>query len=81
MNKKRRLLVNKYEKITNDILNEKCERYNISVHPKVRVADVFKIDNSGITNDLYSYALQSHFDFIIYNELYDPLFAVEFDES
>ena len=47
--------------------------------PKVRVADALDIDNSGLTNAEYSYALKAHFDFVIARENELPAFAVEFD--
>lgn len=76
---KKKLFINEFEKVTNDILNEKCNKHNISIQSKIRLADVFEIENSGLTSDMFSYALKSHFDFIVYNQLYEPLFAVEVD--
>lgn len=49
------------------------------VFSKVRVADVLEIENSGISDELYSHALRAHFDFVVTSKRYDPLFAVEFD--
>jgi hypothetical protein len=47
---------------------------------KVRIADVITIANSGISDDLYKYALSGHFDILVYkNEL--PYLAIEFDGS
>ena len=43
------------------------------------MADVFSIEGSGISTALYTFALSSHFDFIIYDHEEKPLFAVEFD--
>lgn len=45
----------------------------------MRVADVFRIDGSGISRDDYSFALSYHFDFTMVDRVYEPLFAVEFD--
>lgn len=47
--------------------------------PKVRLADVFPIEGSGISNDEYTFALASHFDFVVADEHHLPIFAVEFD--
>ncbi|PEA18096.1 hypothetical protein CN930_12880 [Bacillus cereus] len=74
-------LQNKYEKLTHDYVKEVCDKYDADVYPKVRLADVFEISGSGISKDLYRYALMSHFDTIIFNSEQDPLFAVEFDGS
>jgi hypothetical protein len=46
--------------------------------PKLRVADVIEIENSGISDNLYSYALRAHFDVVICRNNY-PIMAVEFD--
>lgn len=46
--------------------------------PKLRVADVIEIEKSGISDDLYSYALRAHFDVVICRDNY-PIMAVEFD--
>lgn len=47
--------------------------------PKVRVADVLKIESSGISDEQYHFALTSHFDFVVTDDHLMPLFAVEFD--
>ena len=47
---------------------------------KVRIADVFAIANSGISDDLYKYALSGHFDVLVYKEEF-PYLAFEFDGS
>jgi hypothetical protein len=72
-------LVNLHEEVTQLRLRAVCEHYGAHVCPKVRLADVFPIENSGISREQYRYALQSHFDFLIVDHNYDPLFAVEFD--
>ncbi|PED69294.1 DUF2726 domain-containing protein [Bacillus pseudomycoides] len=73
-------IFNKYEKITYERLEKVCTSVNASVFPKVRLADIFSITNSGISNEDYSFALKSHFDFTVYdNKSLLPLFAVEFD--
>jgi len=46
---------------------------------KIRLADVLRIEGSGIEDALYTFALQTHFDFLICDVRQDPLFAVEFD--
>ena len=73
-------IFNNYEKITYERLDEVCKDVNASVFPKVRLADIFPITDSGISNEEYSFALKSHFDFTVYdNTTLQPLFAVEFD--
>jgi len=72
-------ILNSREALTHAKLKETCERYGAAVYPKVRLADILPIENSGIENDLYRYALQAHFDFVVTNVSHDPLFAVEYD--
>jgi Protein of unknown function (DUF2726) len=72
-------LLNQSEEITYSRLTSICEPIGAHVYPKVRLADVFPIANSGITDEEFRFCLQSHFDFIVTNEQHEPLFAVEFD--
>lgn len=74
-----KLLLNRPEAETDASLRHVCEAYGARVFPKVRVADVLPIEQSGISADLYRYALQSHFDFVAAESSHRPLFAVEFD--
>jgi Protein of unknown function (DUF2726) len=67
------------EQATYERLREACSRNSAQAFPKVRLADVLPIENSGISDDLFRFALQSHFDFVVADERHLPLFAVEFD--
>ena len=62
-----------------EILTDICLKHNCKIFTKVRVADIIIIQNSGIRNELYTYALSAHFDFLICDFSSFPLFAVEFD--
>jgi len=75
------LLVNKQERLTEKILGKTVSKYNARIFSKVRIADVLDINNSGISNKEYTYALKAHFDFVITNEDTIPEFIVEFDEK
>ena len=72
-------LLNLPESVTDARLREICAEFDANVNPKVRVADVFEIEGSGIADELYSFALKSHFDFVITGPDHIPIFAVEFD--
>jgi len=67
------------ESQANERLSAIVEVYGAHVYPKVRLADVFRIERSGIRRELYSFALKAHFDFLITDDAPDPLFAVELD--
>ena len=72
-------LLNQSEEITYARLSAVCEREGAHVYPKVRLADIFPIAHSGVSDEDYRFSLQGHFDFTVTNKDYDPLFAVEFD--
>lgn len=72
-------ILNMHEEVTNQRLKEICDKLGAHVYPKMRVADVLKIEDSGISNELFRYALQAHFDFVVCDAEKIPQFAVEFD--
>jgi hypothetical protein len=75
----RQRLLNGYEEVTYDALRRVCETDGARVFPKVRIADVFRIENTTITPAHLSYALKAHFDFLVTDSDYQPLFSVEYD--
>jgi hypothetical protein len=78
-NPMRKKLLNLMEQETDAVLQDVCQRHSVRVFAKPRVADVLPIDNSGISNELYSYALKAHFDFVVVDSDLTALFVVEFD--
>lgn len=72
-------ILNLYECSTHIRLRKVCEENGTSIYTKVRLADIFPIEHSGISHEEYRFALQSHFDFIVADAQHTPLFAVEFD--
>lgn len=72
-------IFNIHEEATNLRLDEVCANYGAKAYPKVRVADVLPIENSGISSVEYSYALKAHFDFVVCDKDHMPQFSVEFD--
>jgi hypothetical protein len=56
-----------------------ADRNGARVFPKVRIADVLDIADSGISDREYGYALRAHFDFVVAETDGTPHFAVEFD--
>ena len=72
-------LLNKYEEVTYDALQRACAGDGAHVFPKVRVADVLRLENQTILPAHLSYALRAHFDFLVTDKDYQPLFCVEFD--
>src|SRR4051812_36921225 len=72
-------LVNHYEEIAYEEIKTAADRWNLSVYLKVRVADVIPLDSLGVVGELKRFALQSHFDFLICRNKWEPDYAVEFD--
>ncbi|MBF0520656.1 MAG: DUF2726 domain-containing protein [Nitrospirae bacterium] len=72
-------LVNYPEEKTLNELERVSDRHELKVYTKIRVADVLPIENSGISDKQYSYALRAHFDFVVVNSDFKPIFVVEFD--
>lgn len=76
----RPLLVNGHEVNTDKALERAAQASGYRIAPKVRVADVLPISGSGISDAEYSYALRSHFDWVVTEgDERNPQFAVEFD--
>ena len=72
-------VMNQTESMMFEELRAICEPHGLRVMPKMRVADVFSINNTGLSAELYSFALQAHFDFTITDTGKKPLLAIEFD--
>jgi hypothetical protein len=72
-------IVNRQEEAAYRELQNLAAEYGYDVHVKIRLADVLRIEGSGIEDAFYTFALQSHFDFLVCDVRQDPLFAVEFD--
>jgi len=76
---RRKQLINQHEAATRRILVAAAANNGAEAFPKLRIADVLRIDRSGIARDLFDFALRSHFDFVVADSQHMPLFAVEFD--
>lgn len=79
MDRRKKIIVNRYEALVHEVLSHVAQKNGCAVYPKVRLADAVDIDRSGLSNDAYSYALKSHFDFVVVDSQSVPEFAVEFD--
>ncbi len=79
MDRRKKIIANEYEAAVHDAISAIAEQNNCVVYPKVRIADALNIDRSGLDNPTFSYALKSHFDFLVADAKSLPAFAVEFD--
>jgi hypothetical protein len=71
--------LNSYEEVTYNKLRAVTEPVGAHVFSKVRLADVIPVNNSGISNEEFSYSLKAHVDFLVTNAEQDVQFCVEFD--
>jgi hypothetical protein len=74
-------LLNKYEEVTYEKLKRACEPNGAHVFPKVRVADTISLNGLDLSAHEFTYGLKSHFDFVVTDRDYFPLFSVEYDGS
>jgi hypothetical protein len=72
-------LLNRQEEKAHGELQRVAADHGYVAYPKVRVADVLPIEDSGISDEQYSYALKAHFDFVACDADFNPIFVVEFD--
>lgn len=75
---RRKKLLNSCEDSTDISLRNAVEKHGARVFAKIRIADVLRIEGSGISDEEYKYALMGHFDFVIARDNRAD-FAVEFD--
>jgi len=76
---RRKKLFNLHEEASYIHLSKNASQFSAKVENKMRIADVLNIKASGLSDEEYRYALQAHYDFVIYDNGNYPLFAVEFD--
>jgi hypothetical protein len=69
------------ERAVYEMVHEIVGHLQASVFPKMRVADVLRIERSGISDRYYTYALKAHFDFVVADDQGRPKLAIEFDGS
>jgi ssDNA-binding Zn-finger/Zn-ribbon topoisomerase 1 len=72
-------LLNRSEELVYQRLQQVCDIHSAKVYVKVRVADVLPIEVSGLPDELFAFALQAHYDFVIVRSDEHPLFAIELD--
>lgn len=81
MDRRRSLLLNTGEVLTDAALRNAADTHGARVFPKARLASALNIDRSGLNDREYRYALKAELDFVVAEgESGKPCFAVEFDE-
>lgn len=74
------LLLNGGERAADHALREALDSHGLQLNVKVRTASILPIDNSGIDDEDFGFALRAEFDFVVSKgETRLPEFVVEFD--
>ena len=71
-------LLNRGESAVLNVAHAVCDATETKAFAKIRIADTVKIDGSGISSELYRYALSAHFDVLISKDN-KAFLAIEFD--
>jgi hypothetical protein len=80
VDRRKPLLINKYEEVTDKAPREVVQRRGMRVCPKVALSETLNIDRSGLSSADFTYALKATFDFVVADGRTSlPEFAVEFD--
>lgn len=80
LDRRRRILVNRSEVLTDAALREAAADLGLRVDAKTRLADAVDIDRSGLSDEAYRYALRAHLDWVVSDLATTRAeFAVEFD--
>lgn len=76
----RKRILNRAESETSQELQQILAEHGCTLFTKIRVADVLNVEDSQLSKEEFSYALKSHFDFVVADEVSSVgCFAVEYD--
>ena len=80
IDRRRRILVNDAEALTDAALREAAAGLGLRVDAKIRLADAVDIDRSGLSDEAFRYALRAHLDWVVSGLATTRTeFGVEFD--
>ncbi|WP_082207279.1 DUF2726 domain-containing protein [Corallococcus macrosporus] len=79
MDRRKKILATPMEESSDQQLRGWATKNNLRVFSQVALAQVLNINNSGLTESEFSYALKASFDFVIARQDSRALFAVEAD--
>jgi hypothetical protein len=75
----KKILVNQYEEKTFDLLVKQAGGEQAHVFSKLSLKEVLPFESANITRELRDFCWRGHFDFVVTDSEFNPLFAVEFD--
>jgi hypothetical protein len=80
MDRRKLLLLNRWEVATDDALSEAAKRCNVRVLAKVRLSSALDLNRSGLSDELFRYGTRAELDFVVADGTDAlPQFAIEYD--
>lgn len=75
----KKILVNQYEEKTFEVLVRLADGEQAHVFSKLSLKEVLPFESANLSKELRDFCWKGHFDFVVTDSKYTPLFAVEFD--
>jgi hypothetical protein len=75
----KKILVNQYEEKTFDVLVKQAGGEQALVFSKLSLKEVLPFESADLSRELRDFCWRGHFDFVVTDSEFVPLFAVEFD--
>jgi hypothetical protein len=75
----KKILVNRYEEASFVLLKKQADNEQAHVFSKVAPKEILPFETTKLSNELQDFCWRSHFDFVVTDSAFMPLFVVEFD--
>jgi hypothetical protein len=75
----KKILVNRHEVVSFELLRKQAEDEQAHVFSKVAPKELLPFETSDLPNELRDFCWRAHFDFVVTDSAFAPLFVVEFD--
>jgi hypothetical protein len=75
----KKILVNRNEEISFELLRKQAGDDQAHVFSKVALKELLPFETSGLPHELRDFCWRAHFDFVVTDSAFAPLFVVEFD--
>src|ERR1017187_3076564 len=75
----KKILVNRHEEVSFELLRKQAEDEQAHVFSKVAPKELLPFETSDLPNELRDFCWRAHFDFVVTDSAFAPLFVVEFD--
>lgn len=75
----KKILVNRHEEVSFELLRKQVEGEQAHVFSKVALKELLPFETSDLPDELRDFCWRAHFDFVVTDSAFAPLFVVEFD--